>query len=164
MVAAKMIEELTELVAPMAEAMGLTLWGIEFSGDDGHPVLRIYVDKEGGVVVGQCATLSRDISVLLDAEDLVPGRFNLEVSSPGLDRPFFSLNQMRGYEGQQVKFRLNEPFEGSRNFIGTLKSVEEQQFTIIQEDSGDELSFDFSEVRKIRIRYQFPVKNKGKKA
>ncbi|MBU1003275.1 MAG: ribosome maturation factor RimP [Proteobacteria bacterium] len=159
-----MIQDLTELVAPMAEAMGLSLWGIEFSGDDGHPVLRIYVDKEGGVVVGQCVTLSRDISVILDAEDLVPGRFNLEVSSPGLDRPFFTLDQMRGYEGQHLKVRLNEPFEGSRNFIGTLKSVGDTQFSIILEDGGDELTFDFSEVNKIRIRYQFPVKNKGKKA
>ncbi|BBD07916.1 ribosome maturation factor RimP [Desulfovibrio ferrophilus] len=164
MIAPNIIKELTGLVAPMAEAMGLTLWGIESSSDDWRAILRIYVDTDDGVDVSQCASLSRDISVMLDVEDIIPDSFSLEVSSPGLNRPFFSTEQMQGYEGQQLKLRLHEPFEGSKSFIGALKTVEEQRFTIILEDGGDELTFGFDEIKRVRIRYQFPAKNTGRKA
>jgi len=164
MIAAHIIDELTEIVAPMAEAMGLVLWGIEATGGEGRPILRIYLDGEDGVDVDQCARLSRDLSVVLDVEDIVPGSFNLEVSSPGLDRPFFSLDQMRGNEGKSIKVQLLEPFQGSKNFVGTLDAVGEDGFTFTSETSGDALDFAFSEVKKVNVRYQFPAKNTGRKA
>ncbi|WP_461211133.1 ribosome maturation factor RimP [Desulfocurvus sp. DL9XJH121] len=156
------ITELERYIGPMAAAFGLTLWGIEFAEQEGRSVLRVYVDCEGGVDVDQCARLSRDVSVLLDAEDMIPGRYNLEVSSPGLDRPFFNPGQMQGYEGQEIKVRIAEPREGSKNFIGTLTRVGEESFSI--ESEGRVLEFDFNEVKKAHLRYTFPEKAKGRKA
>lgn len=157
------IQELERFVGPMAAAFGLDLWGIEFTGAGGKSVLRIYVDSENGVDVDQCARLSRDVSVLLDAEDMIPGSYNLEVSSPGLDRPFFNPGQMEGYEGKEIKVRLTDVYEGSKNFIGVLKTVGEESFTI--DCDGDPLEFNFNDVKKAHLRYEFPTKaKKGKKA
>lgn len=162
MISQDVIKEIERYVGPMAAAFGLELWGVEATGDEGRSILRIYVDAEGGVDVDQCARLSRDVSVLLDAEDMIPGSYNLEVSSPGLDRPFFDADQMRGYEGGEIKVRLAEARDGSRNFIGVLSKVEGDGFSL--DIDGRTLEFDFSEIKKAQLRYAFPDKPKGKKA
>lgn len=153
-------QRLHDLVAPMAEAMGLTLWGIEYAGGQGRPALRIYLDSEDGVTIDQCARLSRDMSVVLDVEDIVPGAYNLEVSSPGLERPFFSTEQMAPYVGRKVQVHLHEPRDYRRKFSGTLKSVEGDAIAV-EEDDGV-ATIDWNDVKRAHLRYEFP--SKGKKA
>lgn len=155
-------EELLGLAGPMAQALGLTVWGIEMLGGQGRHVVRIYLDAEDGVTVDQCARFSRDLSVVLDVEDVVPGSYYLEVSSPGLDRPFFSPEQMRGYEGQAVQAALHTPLDGRRRFGGVLARVDEDGFSI--EEDGGRVDIRWTDVKKANLRYEFPAKGKKKKA
>lgn len=156
----KTLQELLDLAGPMAEAMGLTVWGIEFTGGHKRRIVRIYLDSPDGVTVDQCATLSRDMSVVLDVEDIVRGSYNLEVSSPGVDRPFFEAAQLRGFEGREIQVVLLEAEGNRRKFSGKLTSVEGEKFTILEQ--GEDVSFDWTEVKKVNLRYEFPAK--GKKA
>ena len=150
-----------ELAAPLAQTMGLTLWGVELSGGHGRGVVRVYLDSETGVTVDQCAEFSRDLSVALDVEDVVPGSYYLEVSSPGLDRPFFSTEQMRGHEGGEVQVTLRDAAQGRRRSLGRLESVEPDGFVVVEEN-GQPVRVAWSNVKKAALRYQFPAK--GQKA
>jgi len=80
--------------------------------------------------VDDCATVSRQISAILDVEDPIAGEYMLEVSSPGMDRPLFTLDQFRRFSGEQVKIRLRSPFEGRRNFKGALIGVEGDEVVV----------------------------------
>jgi len=110
------LEELQALLAPVVVALGYECWGIEFSAQGRHSMLRVYIDKEGGVLVDDCAIVSRQISGVLDVEDPIAVEYTLEVSSPGMERPLFTIEQFAKYAGEQVKIKLRSPFEGRRNF------------------------------------------------
>ncbi|KTC43672.1 ribosome maturation protein RimP, partial [Pseudomonas putida] len=103
---------------------------IEFSAQGRHSLLRVYIDKEGGVLVDDCAIVSRQLSGVLDVEDPITVEYTLEVSSPGMERPLFTIEQFAAYAGAQVKIKLRAPFEGRRNFQGLLHGVEDQDVVI----------------------------------
>lgn len=156
----KTLTALHELADPMAEALGLTVWGIEMLGGQKRSVLRIYLEAEGGVTVDQCARFSRDLSVVLDVEDVVRGSYYLEVSSPGLDRPFFSTEQMRGHEGSQVQVALREPVDGRRKYSGVLVAVTGDGLSV--DEDGTVVDVRWADVKRANLKYEFPAK--GKKA
>ncbi|AHG39499.1 ribosome maturation factor RimP [Pseudomonas syringae] len=128
------LEQLQDLLAPVVVALGYQCWGIDFSSQGKHSVLRIYIDKEGGVLVDDCAIVSRQISGVLDVEDPISTEYTLEVSSPGMERPLFTIEQFASYAGEQVRIKLRSPFEGRRNFQGLLRGVEEQDVVVQVED------------------------------
>ncbi|WP_024690092.1 ribosome maturation factor RimP [Pseudomonas tremae] len=128
------LEQLQDLLAPVVVALGYQCWGVDFSSQGKHSVLRIYIDKEGGVLVDDCAIVSRQISGVLDVEDPISTEYTLEVSSPGMERPLFTIEQFASYAGEQVKIKLRSPFEGRRNFQGLLRGVEEQDVVVQVED------------------------------
>ncbi|EPN46647.1 ribosome maturation factor RimP [Pseudomonas syringae pv. actinidifoliorum] len=128
------LEQLQGLLAPVVVALGYQCWGIDFSSQGKHSVLRIYIDKEGGVLVDDCAIVSRQISGVLDVEDPISTEYTLEVSSPGMERPLFTIEQFASYAGGQVRIKLRSPFEGRRNFQGLLRGVEEQDVVVQVED------------------------------
>ena len=128
------LEQLQALLAPVVVALGYECWGIEFSAQGRHSLLRVYIDKEGGVLVDDCAIVSRQISGVLDVEDPISVEYTLEVSSPGMERPLFTLEQFAKYVGEQVKIKLRSPFEGRRNFQGLLRGVEEQDVVVQVDD------------------------------
>ncbi len=120
-------EVIQKLVEPVVKALGFQLWGIEYLGQGRHTLLRIYIDKEGGINIEDCAEASRQISSILDVEDPIKDEYTLEVSSPGLDRMLFRPEQYRDYIGSAVKIRLSANQDGRRNFMGTLKEVVQQE-------------------------------------
>ncbi|GFM57438.1 ribosome maturation factor RimP [Pseudomonas cichorii] len=128
------LEQLQALLAPVVEALGYQCWGIEFLSQGRHSLLRIYIDKEGGVLVEDCEIVSRQVSGVLDVEDPISAEYTLEVSSPGMDRPLFTLEQFALHAGEQVKIKLRSPFDGRRNFQGLLRGVEEQDVVVHVED------------------------------
>ncbi len=142
-----------ELVRTNCKIMGVTPWGLEFAPGAGKKrgVLRIYIDAPGGVSVEQCAELSRQLSVVLDVEDIIPGAYNLEVSSPGLYRSFFEPQQMQDYTGEKVKIALKQAKQGRKNFTGTLHEVRDQVISIRSQDSEDIWSFDWDEINKAKL-------------
>ncbi len=130
------LEQLQALLAPVVEGLGFQCWGIEYISQGKHTVLRVYIDKEGGIMVEDCEAVSRQISGVLDVEDPISSEYALEVSSPGMDRPLFTLEQFASHAGEQVKIKLRTPFEGRRNFQGLLRGVEDQD-VVVQVDQNE---------------------------
>jgi ribosome maturation factor RimP len=127
-------EELSELLAPAIADLGLELVGIEFSPNSGGSLLRVYIDEpERGITIDDCERASREISALLDVNDPVAGRYTLEVSSPGLERPLFTLEHFMRFIGETVKVNLNLPLDGRRRFQGAIAAVEGDRITLDQD-------------------------------
>jgi len=135
--------ELGNLLEPAINALGFRLWGIEYIPQGRHSLLRVYLDKEGGVDIEDCALASRQISSILDVEDPISGEYTLEVSSPGLDRTLFSLDQFNEYLGWHVTLRLTENFDGRRKFTGQLKAIVDDEVVIIIGDEEYTIPYEF---------------------
>jgi len=128
------LEQLQALLAPVVEALGYECWGIEFLSQGRHSLLRVYIDHPDGILIDDCEKVSRQISGVLDVEDPITNEYTLEVSSPGMDRPLFVLEQFVRSVGEQVRIRLRSPFEGRRNFQGLLRGVEGQDVVVLVDD------------------------------
>ncbi|WP_070330715.1 ribosome maturation factor RimP [Pseudomonas aeruginosa] len=128
------LEQLQALLAPVVEALGYECWGVEFISQGRHSVLRVYIDRPEGILIDDCEAVSRQVSGILDVEDPISGEYTLEVSSPGMDRPLFTLEQFAKHAGEQVKIRLRSPYEGRRNYQGILRGVEEQDVVALVDD------------------------------
>ncbi|MFO1758797.1 ribosome maturation factor RimP [Pseudomonas aeruginosa] len=128
------LEQLQALLAPVVEALGYECWGVEFISQGRHSVLRVYIDRPEGILIDGCEAVSRQVSGILDVEDPISGEYTLEVSSPGMDRPLFTLEQFAKHAGEQVKIRLRSPYEGRRNYQGILRGVEEQDVVVLVDD------------------------------
>ncbi len=129
-------EKIQALLEPTVEAMGFELWGMEHLSQGRHSLLRLYIDSENGVTADDCAEVSRQVSGVMDVEDPISGEYTLEVSSPGIDRLLFRLDQYLAYVGEWIELRLRVPFEGRRKFNGTLKGIEGED-VIIQVDNHE---------------------------
>ncbi len=127
----KLIQDMLE---PIVHSLGCELWGMDYISQGRHSTLRIYIDKEDGVSVDDCAAVSHQISGILDVEDPISGEYVLEVSSPGMDRPLFKLEQFAAYQGNKVQIKLRIPFEGRRNFKGVLNGVEGDDILLVVDD------------------------------
>jgi ribosome maturation factor RimP len=142
-------EVLQDIIQPVVKALGFQLWGIEYLGQGRHTLLRVYIDKEGGINIEDCAEASRHISSILDVEDPISSEYTLEVSSPGLDRFLFTLEQFQAYTGEQIKVRLSEGFAGRRNFSGRLKAVASEE--IVLSVGEEEFAIPFELIEKANI-------------
>lgn len=127
-------EQLAALIEPVVESLGCVLWGLEYMSQGRHSTLRIFIDGENGVSLENCEAVSRQVSSVLDVEDLIMGEYTLEVSSPGTDRPLYTLEQFKRYVGEQVAIRLRIPFEGRRKFAGLLSGVEGDDVRVVVDD------------------------------
>ena len=144
---------LWELFEPVVTGMGYDLVEIEHFPNPKHGVLRLYIDKEGGINVDDCSSVSRQISALIDVEDPVNGQFSLEVSSPGSDRPLRRLKDFQRFTGSLVKLKTAMPLEGQRNFKGRLLAASEEKVVI--ETESEELELPMSVIEKARIVPEF---------
>lgn len=155
-------DELKSLVAPVVESMGFVFWGLEFLGQGRHSRLRIFIDHADGINVEQCAQVSRQVSSVMDVEDPISQEYTLEVSSPGMDRPLFELEQFIEYQGHVVQIRLHSPFEGKRKYKGLIKAVEEHDVVI--EADGYEFLLPIEMIDKANVVPQFDSKPKKSEA
>ncbi|BCG27084.1 ribosome maturation factor RimP [Pseudomonas tohonis] len=147
------LEQLQALLAPVVEALGYQCWGVEFLSQGRHSLLRVYIDHENGIQVDDCEKVSRQVSGVLDVEDPIPSEYTLEVSSPGMDRPLFSLVQFAAHAGELVKIKLRSPYDGRRNFQGLLRGVEEQDVVVLVEDHEYLLPIDLIDKANIIPRF-----------
>lgn len=147
------LEQLQALLAPVVEALGYQCWGIEFLSQGRHSLLRVYIDHENGILIDDCEKVSRQISSVLDVEDPISSEYTLEVSSPGMDRPLFRLEQFAAHAGELVKIKLRSPYEGRRNFQGLLRGVEEQDVVVLVEDHEYLLPIDLIDKANIIPRF-----------
>lgn len=143
------IDLLTELLKPAAEALGYEFLGVEFMGQGIHSVLRIYIDHEDGISVEDCTKVSHQASGVLEVEDPITSQYTLEVSSPGMDRPLFTLPHFEKVVGQVVNIRCHLGVDGRRKFKGTLNQVDKNRL-IITVDNQD-YDVDFHDVDKANV-------------
>ena len=127
---AKIADRVFSTINPIVVDMGYELLGIEYVASGKHSVLRLYIDCEEGVGVNDCETVSRQVGSIMDVEDPISGQYNLEVSSPGIERPLFVIAHYRRFLGHDVRLRTYRPIEGKRNFTGSIGSVGETNNTI----------------------------------
>ena len=123
------LEQLQALLAPVIEALGYVCWGVEYISQGRHSLLRVYIDHPNGILVEDCEKVSRQV---------ITNEYTLEVSSPGMDRPLFTLEQFAAHAGEQIKVKLRSPFDGRRNFQGLLRGVEDQD-VVVQVDEHEYL-------------------------
>jgi len=142
-------DTLRDLLSPSVEALGFELWGLEHLSQGRHSLLRVYIDAEAGVTVDDCARVSEQVGAVLDVEDPIGGDYVLEVSSPGVDRRLFRLEQYAPYAGEELELRLRRPFEGRRKYRGVLRGVEGEDIVLLVDDH--EYLLPFGEVEKAQL-------------
>mgnify|MGYP001254273678 CR=1 FL=1 len=133
---AKFEQKLTELLRPAVEETGKSLLGVEYISAGNNSILRLFIDHENGIDVDDCAEVSRQVGALLDVEDPISSEYNLEVSSPGVDRPLFEIAHFQAVVGEIVNIKLSIPLNGRRKFKGPLVAIENNNL-IIEVDSID---------------------------
>lgn len=149
MAVSQKVQKLTDMLAPAVAACGFELWGIEFFPQGKRSCLRIYIDGPEGVTVDGCAMVSHQASGILDVEDPVAGEYTLEVSSPGWDRPLFSLSQYERFVGGEVLLRLLAPLNGRRRYKGVLQQVQGETLALLVE--GQVVLVPFAQVDKANV-------------
>jgi len=142
-------EGLIKLLEPTIERMGFELTDLELKlgGQDG--LLRIFIDKDDGIGVDDCESVSRQVSAILDVEDPLPGNYTLEVSSPGLDRTLTKPAHFQRFMGADVRVKLRFPLEGRRNFRGSLTSADEEKIEV--EVDGQSHSLAIATIESARL-------------
>jgi ribosome maturation factor RimP len=142
-------DELQELLVPTIEGLGYELMDLEAQLSGGSGVLRIFIDKSEGIGVEDCEKVSLAVSALLDVEDPVPGQYDLEVSSPGLDRKLTKREHFQRFEGEAIKVQMRFPIEGRRRFRGTLVSSDKEN--IVVEVDGESHSLPLATIDTARL-------------
>ena len=136
------------------EKQEFELVDVEYVKEAGNWYLRAYIDKEGGITVDDCESVSRTLSDWLDEEDFIEDSYTLEVSSPGLGRPLKKEKDLKRSLGEEVEVRLYKPRDGQKEYTGILKAYDKDTVTIETEDSREEV-FTRSEIALIRLAFDF---------
>lgn len=145
--------QLDSLVRPVVEGLGYELWWVEFRSQGKKSLLRVTIDSPAGINVDDCASISRQLSAVLDVEDPIGTEYSLEVSSPGMDRELHELAHYRLCAGNDVRLRLRAPYEGQRKFQGMLKGVEDEDVVLIVDEHEYLLPLDLIEKANIVPRF-----------
>ena len=149
----KISERVFDLVKPVVEDEGCSLWDVEYVREAGTWYLRIFVDKEGGVSIDDCERISRRLDPILDEADPVPESYVFEVGSAGADRELKRPSDFAQFLGTDVEVKLYMPLEGSKVYVGKLLGYEEGAVTIDQK--GKELSFAPAQIAQVRLYVSF---------
>jgi len=120
-----------EIIEPVINDLGVELVEVELNKMKGKALLRVYIDKEEGIAIADCESVSREIEGILDVEDPIPYSYVLEVSSPGLDRPLRALKDFKKYEGHMVRVVTHEYIDKQASFVGTLEAAEDDKIVLV---------------------------------
>lgn len=145
----KITDRVTELARDVVNDAGCTLWDVEYVREAGTWYLRVYIDKEGGVSINDCETISRALDPILDEADPIPDSYVFEVGSAGAERELKRPSDFAQFMGSKVEVRLYQPFEGSKVFIGELSGYDGGRVEIIF--GGRRLSFDKAQTAQVRL-------------
>lgn len=147
------IERVEAVALPVLEESGLELVDVQYQREQNGWILRLIIDKQDGLNLNDCAAVSREISQLLDIENFIDQAYNLEVTSPGLDRPLKSIAEFERFVGRKAKIKTIDPIAGEHVFIGKIKRTEGE--SIVLEVGTKEVTILFSQVAKARLEVEF---------
>jgi ribosome maturation factor RimP len=147
-------EAINSIIERVATREGLELVHWEAVGPRNHFVLRIFIDKPGGVTHGDCEVVSNQVGGLLDVEDLIPYSYTLEVSSPGIERGLYKRADYERFTGSRVKLRTSEAINGQRNFRGKLLGISGETVSL-EADGVGLIEIPFERIAKANIEYEF---------
>ena len=149
-----LIESIIELTEPVILSEGMELIDIDYRQEPRGWVLRFYIDKEGGVTLLNCSRISSQLGSLLEVKDIIPHRYVLEVSSPGLNRPLKKEEDFIAYAGETIKVTTLKPIEQRRNFSGILQGFKDGK--VMLSADNQEILIPFPLIAKANIQYRFP--------
>lgn len=141
--------QLSRIITPAVEMLGFEFIACEIHPQGKRVILRVLIDSQQGIKIEDCEKVSRQISAVLDVEDPIIGKYDLEVSSPGADRPLVSEQHFKRFVGRRVKIKLREPQNERRNYTGLLESVEDERIHVVVD--GDTFVLPFSEIEKANL-------------
>jgi ribosome maturation factor RimP len=144
-------DKLTQMLQPAVEGVGYELVGVEHLPMGKSTVLRIYIDSPDGITVTDCSRVSHQVSGVLDVEEPIKGQFTLEVSSPGIDRPLFNIEQFAQFVGSKVKLKLYHAIEGRRKITGVIDSVEGEDIIVKEVDTDERIQLQMDDIDKANI-------------
>lgn len=142
---------LKQRLGNLIASMGYEMIGCELIPQGRQSLFRIYIDKERGVTIDDCSNVSRQVSAMLDVEDPFPGKYTLEVSSPGINRPLFELAHYRQHMGKSVKIRLHVPVNQRKQYKGQIKGVVGEEIHLLVEGMEQEVVLAFSQIKKANL-------------
>ena len=145
----KITEKVAALAAPVVAEEGCTLWDVEYVREAGTWYLRVFVDKEGGLSIDDCERISRRLDPMLDEADPIPDSYVFEVGSAGAERELKRPRDFEQFMGSEVELRLYKPVNGSKSYVGLLKSYDDGDVTI--ETGGGALRFERDAVALVRL-------------
>ena len=143
-------ERINEIAEQAAIDHGVELVHAEVAGPEGHPIVRVFIDKPGGVTHDDCSEVSTQIGTVLDVDDFIHAAYTLEVSSPGIERGLYRLADYEKFAGSQVKLKTRPAVQNQRNFRGRIIGVENQNVLFEDRTSG-RLSIPFADIAKANL-------------
>ncbi len=149
----QLVSQLEKLAAPILEAAALELVEVQFRREPLGWVLRLFIDGPGGVSLGDCQRMSRQLSLALDVEGIIDKPYNMEVSSPGLNRPLRKERDFLRFQGKKVRVKTSVPYQGQRNFHGYLLGLKEGEVLI--DCGGRQVGIPLSSLVKANLEYEF---------
>lgn len=138
----------------MARSEGMEIVGVELKGGGNNQFLRISIDKPGGVTHADCEVISGQVGTILDVEDLIPGHYTLEVSSPGVERKLRNSADFERFQGKKAKILLRDPVENQRRWEGTLAGLEDGQVSL-ELPAGKTIRFPLDQVEKASLKFEW---------
>jgi ribosome maturation factor RimP len=150
---AQAVREVILLIEPILDEMEIELVDVEYLSEGGRWILRVYVDRDGGITLDDCVRVSREIGDLIDVKDFFRQPYVLEVSSPGLDRPLKKEKDFVHAVGKDVNIRMAAPIDGRRNFKGKLQSFEDGVLCVTVNE--DRFLLPYGGVKKANLAYDF---------
>lgn len=154
-------EDLEQIIEAAVKGFDCELWGFDFRAFNNSALLRVYIDKEDGVTLDDCASVNHQLSGVLDVEDPIKVAYTLEVSSPGIERPLLRPEHYRMFLGKKVKLRLKWPVEEQRNYVGILRSADQEKVELMLEDQ--EVQIPLEAISRGRLLADIDLNRKGVK-
>lgn len=146
------ITQVKELAEPVIAQKGMELIDVEYKMEHGRWVLRLFIDKSEGITVDDCGDVSGELGTILDVKNIITHAYNLEVSSPGLDRALTRENDFLKYKGKKVKIKTKQPISGRRNFSAVLDDFKEG-LVLLVDSEGKKWEIPFNDIKKAKLEY-----------
>ena len=158
---AQVIDQIEKLVQPLLEDLGCELVDLEYQREQRGWVLRFFLDKENGINLDDCAMASREISSLMDVENIISTAYSLEVSSPGIERPLKKSQDFKRFTGQIAKIKTitgidpDATGKNRKTFVGTLSGFEDEDVLLILKNTTDAIRIPLQQIDKANLHYEF---------